>query len=271
VVDTLNFAFWSDSEVLFTVEHKGKKYSGYWSLCAAINRALEEGIPITDAEYMASVTAEQMQHIFRSATAEEIPLFAERVEVLREAGRVLLEQFDGSFLNTIAEAKQSAQKLLEIVVSNFSSYNDSATYKGETVKLYKRAQILVAELWAAFRGQSYGSFHDIDTITMFADYRVPQALVHLGVLQYSETLLKRLKEDPHIPSGDPLEVEIRAASVWGVELVLREIKQMEQSGGIGNGEPLNAIVIDFYLWTFAKEHSNELKTIPIHKTRSVFY
>jgi hypothetical protein len=42
------------------------------------------------------------------------------------------------------------------------------------VKLYKRAQILVADLWAAFRGQSYGTFADIDSITMFADYRVPQ-------------------------------------------------------------------------------------------------
>ncbi len=42
------------------------------------------------------------------------------------------------------------------------------------MKLYKRAQILVADLWAAFRGRSYGAFVDIDSITMFADYRVPQ-------------------------------------------------------------------------------------------------
>lgn len=44
VTDTLNFSFWSESD-----EHKclvgfgGKTYSGYWSLCAAINRALDEG------------------------------------------------------------------------------------------------------------------------------------------------------------------------------------------------------------------------------------
>jgi hypothetical protein len=35
--------------------------------------------------------------------------------------------------------------------------------------------------------------------------------------------------------------------------------------------PLNAIVIDFYLWTFAKEHGPAMRHIPIHKTRSVFY
>jgi hypothetical protein len=44
----------------------------------------------------------------------------------------------------------------------------------------------------------------------------------------------------------------------------------EKEEGEG-GAPLNAIVIDFYLWTFAKEHGHAMKHIPIHKTRSVFY
>lgn len=36
------------------------------------------------------------------------------------------------------------------------------------VRFYKRAQILVADLWACFEGESYGGFHDIDGVTMFA-------------------------------------------------------------------------------------------------------
>jgi hypothetical protein len=38
----------------------------------------------------------------------------------------------------------------------------------------KRAQILIADVWACFNGEAYGAFTDIDRITMFADYRVPQ-------------------------------------------------------------------------------------------------
>ena len=38
------------------------------------------------------------------------------------------------------------------------------------------------------QGQAYGNFHDIDQLTMFADYRVPVVLRELGVLQYSPTL-----------------------------------------------------------------------------------
>jgi len=39
------------------------------------------------------------------------------------------------------------------------------------VHILKRAQILVADLWACFEGQGLGAFADIDAITMFADYR----------------------------------------------------------------------------------------------------
>lgn len=44
VADVLNFSFWSEHEDhKCLVKYKGKTYSSYWSLCAAINRALDEG------------------------------------------------------------------------------------------------------------------------------------------------------------------------------------------------------------------------------------
>ena len=39
------------------------------------------------------------------------------------------------------------------------------------VSLYKRAQILIADVWGACEGKGLGEFRDIDTLTMFADYR----------------------------------------------------------------------------------------------------
>lgn len=35
----------------------------------------------------------------------------------------------------------------------------------------KRAQIFVASVWCAFNGTGYGTFDDIHTLSMFADYR----------------------------------------------------------------------------------------------------
>jgi hypothetical protein len=44
-MDLLNFSFWSekDEEERFAVEYRGKKWTGYWSLVAALQRALDEG------------------------------------------------------------------------------------------------------------------------------------------------------------------------------------------------------------------------------------
>lgn len=51
-------------------------------------------IPITSPDIWRDeerMTEEVLRHVFRSATAEEIPLFKERVACLREAGQVLCE------------------------------------------------------------------------------------------------------------------------------------------------------------------------------------
>jgi hypothetical protein len=44
-MDLLNFSFWSEKEddERFAIEYKGKKWTGYWSLVAALHRALDEG------------------------------------------------------------------------------------------------------------------------------------------------------------------------------------------------------------------------------------
>jgi len=62
----------------------------------------------------------------------------------------------------------SAAALVNLVAEKFPCFRDSARFEGKTVRFHKRAQILVADLWACFEGRSFGQFHDIDKITMFA-------------------------------------------------------------------------------------------------------
>jgi hypothetical protein len=47
-MDLLNFSFWSeekDESKRFSIEYRGKRWTGYWSLVAALQRALDEGMP----------------------------------------------------------------------------------------------------------------------------------------------------------------------------------------------------------------------------------
>jgi hypothetical protein len=79
----------------------------------------------------------------------------------------------------------------------------------KSVRFLKRAQIVVADLWACFDGTGYGKFHDIDKITMFADYRIPQLLNALGCISYSPLLDHAIRKGTLIESGHPWEVQLR--------------------------------------------------------------
>ncbi|KAF5298334.1 hypothetical protein FQR65_LT01112 [Abscondita terminalis] len=167
VVDTLNFCFWhNEDEEGWVVD----KYTGYFALCAAINRAIKEGIDITNPSFYSTMTKEQLQHILRSDTKVEVPLLNERLECLHSVGKTLIEKFEGSFKKCVEEADNSAMKLLDIIVDNFQCFQDEAFYISMKICIYKRAQILIGDIWACFQGKGLGKFNDIYKITMFADY-----------------------------------------------------------------------------------------------------
>ncbi|XP_068714698.1 queuosine 5'-phosphate N-glycosylase/hydrolase-like [Montipora foliosa] len=279
VLDTLNFSFWTEENVEpWTVRFEGKNYTGYWALCASINRALKEGIPFTTPSYYAGVTSKELQHIFRSETPTVMPLLEERATNLNEVGKILANDYKNSFTNVISECNGSAKKLLALITSIFKCFQDESDFDGTKVSFYKRAQILISDIWACFEGKAWGSFHDISFLTMFADYKVPQSLLHLSVLKYTNKLMEKLKRGEIIPPGDRLELEIRGNSIWGVELIYQELQKKSQNdlefSSLSSGELdaiLNSVIIDFYLWDFAKEKLEGITELPSHKTRTIFY
>jgi hypothetical protein len=135
--------------------------------------------------------------ILRSDTESQIALFDERLLCLHEVGNILLEKYDGTFTTCIKQAEKSAVKLLEIIVENFPCFRDETEYNGRSVSLYKRAQILIGDIWNFFGGKGWGEFADIDKITLFADYRIPQVLVYFGVMSYTDELMEKLKKGKH--------------------------------------------------------------------------
>ncbi|XP_025108209.1 LOW QUALITY PROTEIN: queuosine salvage protein-like [Pomacea canaliculata] len=272
LADTLNFSFWSASdEEKYMVRYGGSDHTGYWSLCAAINRALDKGIPITDPSFYASISRETFTQLFYSDSPYEMPMIDERVKVLQEAGTVLMQKYGGSFVNCIKECDKSAQSLMRLVLKDFPAYRDIADFNGKKVAFYKRVQILIADIWGACEGKGLGEFHDIDTITMFADYRIPQALVYFGALKYSKELMELLQKDTLLKSGDRVEMEIRGCSIWVTELICQEARKLLDAEKKSSGAEMNAILIDHYLWDYRRDHAAEMADIPFHKVRCIYY
>ncbi|KAF1814353.1 hypothetical protein P152DRAFT_393407 [Eremomyces bilateralis CBS 781.70] len=274
-MDLLNFCFWSEKGEGegegegFAVEWKGKRWTGYWSLVAALWRALEEGIPITSHAFWhveEDCPDEKIAYVFRSATKEEMPLLKERIKCMREAAQVLCEEFEGDLVNLINRADKSAAALVNILADHFPCFRDEARFEGRNVRFLKRAQIFVADLWAAFEGEGWGEFHDIDRITMFADYRIPQMLYNLGCLSYSPPLESIVRRRIEIEPGSSREVQLRGCSIWCVEQIRREIVRHHPEATV------NAVLIDFLLYDIAKElEASDSLDIPHHRTRSIWY
>ena len=125
---------------MYQVEYpKGTFYTGYWALCAALKRAIEgpNPLPLLDANFMANVDDNIMETIFTSSNGTECPLLKERTKALKEAGTILLRDYDGKVSNILKEANFSAKKFLEIITSKFSSYRDQTIYKGRDVFIWK--------------------------------------------------------------------------------------------------------------------------------------
>ncbi len=233
VLDALNFCFWpekgqqrwridyraGDDYKRSSGDHKGSPLlDGYWAEAASLTRAVEEGIPLWDAEYLSKMSREQLAHIFRGVSSPEhpegemIPLFEQRLQNVHEVGRVLLDRYDGQFANAVEQADHSALR-------QFSSFHDVASYRGHEVRFFKRAQICVADLHGSFGGKGWGSFTDLDQLTAFADYKVPQVLRHFGVLEYSPSLAVRVDKQELLAPGSEEEIELRAATIWACELL----------------------------------------------------
>lgn len=203
----------------------------------------------------------------RSDNDVPIPLFTERLKCLHEVGTVLLENFDGSFENCVKEANNSAATLLNLITNNFKCFKDEAVYQNKQIAIYKRAQILIGDIWACFKNEGIGCFHDIDKITMFADYRVPQTLLWFGLFEYGPDLMKKLEENQILQNGDQDEVEIRACSIHAVELLKEYVTKKVKK------DQVNSILIDHFLWDFRRKNAKDIiaKKLPFHKTFSIYY
>ena len=268
--DTLNFSFWNnDLDAQYEVTYKGEKYTGYLAMCAAINRALDQGIPLTSPAFFTTLDVDGLGQLLIGDDGIPIPLLQERAACLNEVGHVLEKNWSGSFSEMLQASKNSAPDLLQLILDNFPCFRDGGSFEGTKVSFHKRAQILVADIWCLFEGSGEGRMAGIDGLTMFADYRVPQSLQHYGVFKYSDQLMDHLKAEKLLESGHRWEQEIRGCSIEAVERITAKVK--EELAKKGSDAVVNSILVDQYLWGYRRQHNTEMGNCPYHRVRSIYY
>jgi putative queuosine salvage protein len=289
LLDTLNFCFWGKPK--WTIEYRGKTLDGYWALAASLKRAAEADPRILDAAYLAQISPDDLAQILRGKG--EIPLFIERWRNVRELGAVLRDRWDGEAARLVESAQGDAARLVALIADSFSSFNDVAIYQplvslrgaakrrrsnlqtvkerhysfgankdiSSVVRFLKRAQILVADLWGSFGGKQWGEFKNLDTLTAFADYKLPQILRAWGILKYAPTLARKIDSQIELAAGGAEELEIRAATLWAVEFLRASLA--------ARGRHLMSVQVDWILWQASQSKFKGIK--PHHRMRTIYY
>jgi hypothetical protein len=274
LLDTLNFCFWSKPR--WNVEYKGKTLDGYWALAASLKRAAVNDPRVLDSAYLAQISPNDLAQILRGNG--EIPLFAERWRNIRELGTVLRDRWDGDAARLVESAQGDAARLARVIAESFSSFNDIAIYKAPAqtpknadmkitnyqsypVHFFKRAQILVADLWGSFGGKQWGEFKNMEALTAFADYKLPQILRAWGILRYAPPLARKVDSKIELAAGSAEEIEIRAATLWAVEFLRQSLA--------ARGRELMSIQVDWILWEASQARFKGIK--PYHQVRTIYY
>ena len=190
-----------------------------------------------------------------------ISLVKQRTTALREVGIFLNSNSDFTFEKLFTKYRKNAYHVSQIIPTLLPSWRDP---------FFKRAQLFV--------GMVYGKFQDmvdlpIDPeslfdLTVFADYRVPQTLINLGLIELGGMLTSEFDNGVFIESGSLKELEIRAATILAADILMEEINR-------GRKEPINPLHVDYILWGAARKKEDYedlfIKDMRHHHTMTTDY
>ena len=258
VIDTLNYCFWPN---------KGFEYYG---LAKNLYNTLKENKDFFKIDNLVKMTPEQLkENIFKC----DFCLLNERARMIREVFYIIKNEYHGLCSNFVKECNKDAVKLTKKIIDSFWCFRDQAIYNGEQIFFYKRAQILVSDIYLAYldikEAKKDNEENDIinftkesiSQLTMFADYRVPQILRAKGIIKYDKHLSDLVDNKKELPHGSKEEIEIRAATIQSIEKIKNALKE--------KGIDVLSIECDVYLWEEGEKIKDQIE--PHHRTISIFY
>jgi hypothetical protein len=258
-LDTINFCFWPHPT---SMETNSLEYD---HLAIALTKLAEtnyddDGVYFFSPSHLSALTPERMQaSLTPHLQGHHLPNLSERCRLWNELGHALLASpLNGSVLTLLNMSQFDGPHLVHLLIRYVPGFRDEAIWRGRWVALYKRAQIAVGDLNAALDLQ----LTNMDQLTTFADYRVPQVLRNVGVLEYSEDLQIKVDSLEELESEE--ELSIRAGTVVAVD----ELVARMNSAGSKN---MTAIKLDWHLWQVGEKLNVEGKLRPHHRVNTIFY
>ncbi|MCB9855049.1 MAG: hypothetical protein H6818_05120 [Phycisphaerales bacterium] len=256
LISALNFCFWSDRPI--EIQWRGETYRGFVAMLASLILAAKHDLRWADPEYWCGVPEAELRQILSGGG--DLLLLDDRVRIVRETGMALIERFDGRFTNAIDSVNYRAWPLAVLLMTNFEGFRDVSSYRNTAVYFLKRAQICALDLHCAWSARDFGRLESLDELSAFADYRIPQALRHLGLISLTDVLAARIDAREEIARDSEEEIELRAASIQAVDRMSKELGRANR--------PAQPWQVDCWLWEIS--HADDVR-VEHHRTRTTYY
>ncbi|SFR58223.1 queuosine salvage family protein [Halogeometricum limi] len=237
VGNSINFQFRDyESGEKFRSEYNGQTWTGAFGMWACLKRACDNGIPITNGEYLQSLSQSDVENIFHTSSGPDIPLLNERVKILNQIGEILVNKYDGNFSSVVSGAASylyhDGNGLLEILNEDFPPYRDCATIATEhgdrEIHFLKRSQLAIAVLYGRFHESNKFMIHDPMEFTVFSDYNIPNILRYYDILEYDRSLTEKIDSGEFIEECSQMELELRIATIRAADRLLLKLNEYHE-------------------------------------------
>ena len=259
LINTLNFVF---TDFSTSVKYKIESLSDTDAMVYQIDKALLEGVPLTQGHYMRDIDLKEFKRIFTGNI--EMPMADEKVKILNNVGNTLVTKYGGDWINFIDDGPKklydNGEGLVERLVRDFKRFDDHSVFENEKVYFLKLAQLA---FWGIHRELSKRHFYieDMENMTAFADYIIPVALENFGIVKYSSGLKEKIDSGILIDRDSIEEIEIRSTSIYVTAKLTELINNYKNEE-----EKIIIPQLDFKLWT--DFHADER---PHHLTKTIMY
>ena len=248
VYESIDFSFWGNPK--WTIDTNNGKEDGGIALLYAIFKYVKD----KNTTDFSNITKNEFSNILKGNV--EIPLFEERFNIIRNVSRIVNEKMNGSFCKFINNINID-EELFEIIISHFPNFKDERTYNNKTIYFYKLAQLLTSDI-LHIREIKENIKVDYSHLVGCADYKIPQVMRGMGMLNYSDKLSNIIDSKKEIEVNSEYEVEIRSNMLVVIDLIKKKLENR-----------VCAIDINDYIWSQGKNKNIKLK--PYHLTRCTNY
>ena len=214
IFESIDYCFWGQPK--WTIETIEGKKSG----SDALLYALLSHVKKVDKIDFSNISFEEFSDILKGNV--DIPFLKERYETVVSICNVVNKKMNGNFYNYIEKINEDTE-LFDIIINNFSEFCDVREYDNKKIYFYKLAQLLTSDI-LHIKELINGTKVDYSHLVGCADYKIPQTLRALGIVEFNSEVSKIVDNKQLIDENSMYEVEIRANMIAVISYINSKLK-----------------------------------------------